>query len=112
MNKTPDSTNTRQAEGGTFTCFLVAEAGHHLRSPFCIGFSRGISGQLHHHAHPLQGGGEGEATEDPDWHLVLLGREWKVLTGLGRLKRATGDIHLWWWHSRPHPVSGTSPLPG
>lgn len=51
----------------TFTCLGAAEAGHKLWGAFDVGLRLGGPWPCHHHVHPLQGRGEGEAAEDTDW---------------------------------------------
>lgn len=69
------STQTFNMQEKCQTCVLLAEAGHDLRSSFQVSVHVSFPQPPHHHAHPLQGRGEGELTHDAD------------LTGLRRKRR-------------------------
>lgn len=48
------------------TCLLLAESGHDLRRSFQVSVHVFLPQPPDHHAHPLQGRGEGELTHDAD----------------------------------------------
>lgn len=65
----------RSREKKPLTSFHTAEAGHHLRGSFDEGEGRAAVALHRHHAHPLQGRGEGEPLHDGQRLTGILARK-------------------------------------